>query len=250
MDIVDRILLEGVTKNEDGFSFNFNEDNPNDILNLKFRAARNQTKKVGECTYTYYYAYQLSKSENSGELMKAIKSLDQSISSQDLDLFVNKAVMGFNSKMGNAFDTIITPKSSSIVLDKLANQLQSKMGNAELFSNAFVKSANTDITFDMEKVNKLPEKSKEQFMKMYSKVIASNSPFKMKEIFSPYRKFFTNFIKFNSENDRRLYNAVNGKNVVIIDDYRTTGTTVTEMLRQVINAGATNIAVFIMLKVS
>ena len=249
-DFIDSIIEEGVTKNDDKYNFDFKNDDPNDILSLRFKPARKSGKKSGNTSYSYYYAYQLKKSDLSGELMKAIKSLDGSIDENSMRMFVNKAVMGFYKQFGNKFDTIVTPVSSSKVLTEVANQLHDKMGdNVVMFPGAFVKTANTDIEFDTEKVNALPDKSKGQFMKVLNKIKLSDKPFKMKEVFSPYRKFITNFIKFNSNNDRKLMNAVTGKDVILIDDYKTTGTTLKEMLSQLINAGAKTVAVFIILKV-
>ena len=249
-DFIDKIINEGVRKSEDGFEFDFNQDRPGDILSLKFRFRKNPIKKIGETSYCNYYAYSLEKSENSGELMKAIKLFDSSIGGNDLMMFINKAVMGFTKNFGGmSFDTIVTPESSSTALSELAKQLQSKVGSTNIFPGAFVKTATMDIKFDEQKVATMPEKNRKQFMGIYNKVINSGKPFKIKEIYPPYRKFFKDFIVFNNQNDRKLYNAVEGQSVILIDDYRTTGTTLKVMLDHLIEAGAKMVVVFVLLKI-
>jgi hypoxanthine-guanine phosphoribosyltransferase len=52
----------------------------------------------------------------------------------------------------------------------------------------------------------------------------------MKEIFAPYRKFISDFLIFNSEESRQIYNSVAGKRVLLVDDYRTSGTSLKQML--------------------
>ena len=247
---VDKIIKEGVRKTADGFQFDFNSDVPGDIMSLKFRFRKNLIKKIGNTLYCSYYAYSLEKSENSGQLMKAVKLFDSSIDSNNLMMFLNKAVMGFNKNFnGVSFDTIVTPESSSVALSELANQLKSKLGSTNIFPGAFVKSATMDIKFDEQKVAGLPEKSRKQFMGIYNKMLQSGKPFKIKEIYPPYRKFFKDFIIFNKDSDRKLYNAVEGKNVVLIDDYKTTGTTLKVMLDHLVEAGANMVIIFVLLKI-
>jgi orotate phosphoribosyltransferase-like protein len=59
---------------------------------------------------------------------------------------------------------------------------------------------------------------------------------------------FKDFLIFNQENDRRLYNAVEGKKIILVDDYRTSGTSSKEMLRQLIDLGAKEILIFNLIK--
>jgi orotate phosphoribosyltransferase-like protein len=41
---------------------------------------------------------------------------------------------------------------------------------------------------------------------------------------------------------------VEGQKVVLIDDYKTSGTTIKEMLRQLADAGAAEVVVFVLIK--
>ena len=250
-NFIKTILKEGVRGDENQFDFDFNEDKQDDILKLKFNPVRKTTRKVGDTTYNYYYAYNLDKSTLSGELMKSIKMLDSNINKNSLRMFVNKAVMGFLHNRKDDYDTIIVPASSSLILREVSDQLKNKIGNINIINEAFIKSLNTDITFDKEQLSKVKDmKTQKDFMKIYNKIITSDKPFKMKEIFAPFRKFLTNFIFLNNENDRKVINNITNKNIVLIDDYKTTGTTLKAMLDKLIDMGAKNVSVFIILKVN
>jgi hypothetical protein len=245
-------VSEGIRKSEDSYEFDWMTDLPEDLMSLKFKKYRGRTQKVEgtDTEYTYYYAYQLDKSAGSTDLMKAIKSMENTVSTQDLQAFVNKAVMGFDSTFGaNNFNAIIAPQSSSLILKDLVEQLAKKSGVAELFSDAFVKSASTDIKLDAEKVDKLPERTKKEVLRAFKKATDPNKPFKIKEVYSAHRKFFRDFVVFNREDDRHLFNAVEGQRVILVDDYKTSGTTIKEMMRQLSDAGAAEVVVFVLLKI-
>jgi len=244
-------VREGVKKVGDTFEFDWLADMPDDVMALRFKKYRGKTLKFGdnETTYTYYYAYEMLKSDFSTDFMKSLKTLDNNIKPRDVSQLVNKAVLGFNIVFGaNKFDTIVAPVSSSLILTEIVNQLQKKSGVANLFSDAFVKNASTDITLDMDKVNNLPEKTYKSVMKSFEKATAPEKPFKIKEIFSAYRKFFHDFIKFNKSEDKKLFNAVEGKRVILVDDYTTSGTTIKEMMKQLSDCGAAEVVIFVLIK--
>lgn len=245
-------VKEGIRKNGETYEFDWMTDLPDDLMSLKFKKYRGRTQKVdsSDTSYTYYYGYQLDKSVGSTDLMKAIKSLESSVSQKDLQMFVNKAVMGFDSTFGSSnFNAIVAPESSSLILKDLVEQLKNKSGSAILFSDAFVKNTSTDIKLDAKKVDKLPEKTKKEVMRAFKKATDPNKPFKIKEIYSAHRKFFKDFVVFNREEDRRLFNAVEGQRIILVDDYKTSGTTIKEMLRQLADAGAAEVVVFVLLKI-
>jgi len=248
----DSWVNEGIRKNGETYEFDWIADLSDDLMSLKFKKYRGRTQKVegSDTTYTYYYGYQMDKSSGSTDLMKAIKSLESSISQKDLQMFVNKAVMGFDSTFGSSnFNAIVAPESSSLILKDLVEQLKNKSGTAILFSDAFVKNTSTNIKLNVEKVDKLPEKTKKEVMRAFKKATDPNKPFKIKEIFSAHRKFFKDFVVFNKEDDRQLFNAVEGQKIILVDDYKTSGTTIKEMLRQLSDAGAAEVVVFVLLKI-
>lgn len=245
----EKFINEGIQRTGDLFTFDWNTNKPEDVMSLRFKKYQGRTQKLGDTKYSYYYAYQLGKSEQSTPLLKSIKMMDDNISSRDIQQLISKAVLGFNKVFdASTFNAIIVPQSSSLILTELSTQLAKKSGVSILFPESFVKVASTDIKLDKEKVDKLPEKTQKAIYSSFIKATNPDLPFKIKEIFSRYRKFFMDFIIFNSQNDRKLFNAVQGERVILIDDYKTSGTTIKEMIKQLADAGAAEVIVFVLIK--
>jgi hypothetical protein len=242
-------LNEGVQVIDGKYHLDFSGDKDGDIMSLSFSDKRTSIRKMEGVPYSYYYAYEFD-SQKDKDLLKAVKTLDDRIDPEKAKMMVNKAVIGLSSKHPlNQFDTIVYPKSSSVVLKEMASQADKKSGNATMIPDVFVKAGRSDIKFDMEKIQKLPESTRKQVMKVIDSIKTGDGEFKLKEIYSRYRKFVKDFIIFNSEEDRRTHNAIVGKKVLLIDDYRTTGTTLKEMMSQLAKLQPSEIVVFLMIKV-
>jgi orotate phosphoribosyltransferase-like protein len=140
-------------------------------------------------------------------------------------------VIGIDEKYKlSSFDAIIYPRSSSKILTVFAEQLAKKSGVAELVPDAFVKASNDEIKFDWEKIENIKdERTKKSVMKVVDSIKNNKSEFKMKEVYPPYRKFVSEFLIFNNEDSRRVFNLIKGK-VLLVDDYRTSGTSLKQMM--------------------
>jgi len=245
-------MQEGVSYSADaGFVFNWSDAKPDDVISLKLKPYRGRDLVFpnSDLHYTNFYAYQINRSEHSVDLLTKIKLMDDSIEEKDLTIFVNKAVNGFHRQFNiGKFDAIVSIQSSSKILAEVNNQLQEKAGNIPLFSEAFIKNASSEITIDQAGYDKLPPQSKEKIDQSLKLALKSPAGFKMKSVGPQFRKFFQNFLKFNKEEDRVLYNAVNGKRVIVVDDYKTSGATLHEMLRQLSEFGAAEVVVFVLVK--
>jgi adenine/guanine phosphoribosyltransferase-like PRPP-binding protein len=240
---------EGVSMDGDNFDLNFGSDSPNDIMSLAFSKTKPRKMVKDGVQYSYYFAYDFDNKKNK-DFLKAVKMMDERISPSDLSLMLNKAVIGLNRFFPlNEFDAIVYPQSSSIVLKELAAKVAEKSGNAESFPDVFVKRTGEDLHLDVDKVEALPEKTKKEVYRALEKAKSKGKNFKIKEIFTPLRKFFKDFLIFNSEDDRRLINAITGQRVILIDDYRTSGTTIKEMLEKLIELGPAEIVVLVLIKV-
>jgi len=242
-------INEGISTDGTSYKLDFSGDKEGDIMSLKFSDKINPHRKMDGVTYSYYFAYEFDSALDK-ELLKSIKMLDDKIDPKEAEMFVNKAIIGLDHREKlRTFDTIVYPKSSSIVLGEVAKQANAKSGNAEMIPDIFVKASRDDISFDYEKINKLPDGTKKQVLGVIDKIKTGEGVFKLKEIYSRYRKFISDFLKFNSEEDRHTYNAITGKKVLLIDDYRTTGTSLKEMMSQLVKLQPSEIVVLILIKV-
>ena len=244
------IAFEGLRKEGDVFKMDFSGDHEGDLMSLKFSSRKKKKMINGETECENYYAYSLD-NENGKDFLKSLKYLDDKIKEEDTRLFVNKAVMGFDKEFKAAtYDTIVYPKSSSLVLRELSEQLSDKAGNAVLLPDSFVKLDRADIKFDYAKIEKLPDATKKEVLRAIDKIKEGEGDFRLKVVFSRYRKFITEFLSFNSENDRKVYNSIVGKNVILVDDYRTSGTTIKEMKNLLLKLNPKKITVFVLIDVT
>jgi hypoxanthine phosphoribosyltransferase len=225
-------LTEGVRLENGKYVFDFKEDKEGDIMSLKFADTRSRKMKHEDTTYEYYSAYDISTKSDYKEFIHKLKLLDNTaIDSASIQLLVNKAVIGIDEKYKlSSFDAIIYPKSSSKILTVFAEQLAKKSGVAQLVPDAFVKASNDEIKFDWEKIEGITnEATKKSVMKVVDSIKNNKGEFKMKEVYPPYRKFVSEFLIFNNEDSRRIFNLVKGR-VLLVDDYRTSGTSLKQMM--------------------
>jgi hypothetical protein len=244
----DRFIGEGVELHGDRFVLDFSGDKEGDIMSLKFASGKSREMEKDGVRYSYYFAYEFDNKVNP-KWLTTVKKLD-GIDEDQAKLMVSKAVMGFDKHHPlNKFDAIVYPKSSSVVLKKLTEQLGKKSGVAEMVPDAFVKAARSDIKFDYEAIDKLPDVTKKQVLKTIEKIKTDEGEFKLKTIFSRFRKFVKDFVVFKSAEDRHVHNLIVGKRVLLVDDYRTTGTTLKEMMNQLVKLQPEEIVVLILIKV-
>jgi hypothetical protein len=248
-------LREGVRQEGDTFVFDFTGDREGDIMSLDFSSGKSRKQKKGDTTYEYYYAYEIPsgrhKLPDAKSFIHKLKMMDDSIDENSVKMLVNKAVIGVDHIHNLAsFDSIIYPKSSSRILTALTDQLQKKSGVAKLIPDSFVKASRDQIKFDWEKIENLKPETKASVIKVTDKIKNSEGEFKMKDIFAPYRKFISDFLIFNSEESREIYNSVVGKRVLLVDDYRTSGTSLKQMIDVLARYEPSYVLAVILIKIS
>jgi phosphoribosylpyrophosphate synthetase len=245
-------VREGVRQEGDELIFDFTGDKEGDIMSLSFSSGRSRIQKKGNTEYQYYYAYELPyKQQGARDLVYKLKMMDDTLNKDSIQLLVNKAVMGVDNTHNLAsFDSIIYPKSSSKILTAFAEQLQKKSGVAKLIPDSFVKASREQIKFDWNKIDNLEPKTKNAVTKIADTIKGSEGEFKMKEIFAPYRKFISDFLIFNSEETKEVYNLVSGKRVILVDDYRTSGTSLKQMMDILVRYEPEYILAVILVKIS
>lgn len=244
------MIIEGVryNKGSDSFDFMWKEDAPGDLMNLKLQKHnRMLSKKDGN---KVYYAYKLNKEAGPETkiLKQSIKYVDDKVSESDVNLMISKAVASFNAIDDlSSYDLIVTPKSTSKVLDLMRNTLGAKAGpNTLVSSDLFVKNTIDNIKFDEEKLSKVPENERKQILKILNTVF-SKEDYKLRSVSPRFRKFILNFVKFNNDANKRVMNSiVNGK-ILVVDDILTEGTTVKNIVQLLNGAGASEVVSFVLL---
>ena len=247
-----KLLIEGIKYNEqtEHFDFDWKQDTPQDLINIKLQKFNKYTStKQG---FDVYYAYKFNKSidqDLKSNLRDSIKYLDTNkINQNDIDILISKAINNFNQiELLNEFDLIVFPKSTSKILDLIKLKMSAKAGGNTLIStDLFVKNSIENIKYNEEKLNKLSLEKKEQILKILNRVFSKEN-YKLKSIPPRYRKFIDNFLSFNNETEKRIFNMLSGGKVLIVDDILTEGTTFVNMATLINSLGENSVIGFILI---
>jgi hypothetical protein len=251
------MIKEGVTYNPktEEFQFNWKQDSPGDLINLKFEPKTYVRKRRGgQTNIKIYYAYKFNNVDNElkDKFTHALK--DGMIDKANYELFLQKAVLGFNQIQPiNEYDIIIIPESSSPLVYDLALRLKQKAGNVYLAKDALVKNALENIQIDYDsylktaKTDEEREKRKKRLDADMRNAIKTGK-FKIKGVFGGRRGFFSNFLVFRSEAHREIFNKIANGRVLLVDDQYTTGATTKEMIREILTYVPKELTVFTLLK--
>ena len=247
-----KLILEGISYNEETktFDFDWKSDKVGDLVNLKLQTY-NKVKSVKRGVQLYY-AYKFNQ-----DIPKDLKALFRdsikyvqtpSVSLNDVDILLSKSVTNFNQiDPLSSFDVIVTPKSTSKILDLLKQKLSAKAGgNTLLASDLFVKNTLDNIKLDQDKLNKLTPQNREKALSILNKVL-SKEDFKLKSVPPQYREFISNFLSFNTDTEKRIFNSIVSGKVLLVDDILTKGTTLLNMAELLVNLGADSITGFVLL---
>lgn len=244
-------LIEGVkyNKESDHFDFIWTQDSPEDLINLKLQKYNKLlSTKDGNSIY-YAYKFNLDADKKLvDDLKKSIKYVDNKVSESDVDLMISKSVNSFNALVPiSSFDVIVTPKSTSKVLDLLKNFLQAKAGsNTLVSSDVFIKNTIDNVQFDEEKLSKLKPEDRVKIEKIL-RTVFSKEDYKIRSLSPRYRKFVLNFMKFNTDLEKRIMNRLVGGKVLVIDDILTEGTTIKNIVALLNSINSKEVISFVLL---
>ncbi len=228
-------LIEGVRYTDNEFVFDFKNDLDTDIIYLQNKSFNKKMSKTSnnQIFYSYKYGKSFKDSEIKNKFLTELKHLK--LPEKYIDVLISKAINNFNAihPVSN-FDIIITPKSSAPLANEMAKRIRAKAGaNTIIATDAFVKNSVEDVQIDLDKVNKIEGANKKAFENQLKNATASGI-LNMKEIKNVrWRRLISNFLKFNSDLNRKVFNAIHNGRVLIIDDIVTTNTTIVEMNKQI-----------------
>jgi len=238
-------IFEGISVVNGELNFDWGKDSSQDVIPLKIQ---NYNKRVSTISkFPYYLAYRFPKTvpkESKDRVRELIKYL-KTPKTKDVELMVNKAVMQFNNIDSlNSYDTVVLPQSSSVLLKLILSKIKPKLNQHVTITNqAIVKLHASEVTFKMDKFEKLNDIQKKAFVKaVMSKKNLDN--FKMTNLHARQRSLIDQFLSLS--NDFWISKIVN-KKVLFIDDITTTGATVAAASKLLLDKGANKVMSFIFL---
>jgi hypothetical protein len=238
--IVREHLYEGIYYDDGEFVFNFKEDNASHFINLKYN---NTYVKENNKHVFYSYTFKRTTDKNIKKLfLKALKYKDKTlIKENDYDLFLKKAVMGLLREIDRDIDIIVYPKSSSPLNSDIAFAIKNRLGhNTFIAQDLIIKNNIENIIVDKSKIS---DKTAKRLMISAGK----DGEVTLKNIPPQFRKYFSNFLKFDSEIQRNYLNKLRG-NVLIVDDILAKGTTMIEVENLIRSLNPTSVVKYALLK--
>lgn len=225
-------------------TINLNQDSETDFVKTKLQ--KFNKKLWSRSGFGAYVAYKLEKSASD------VPSFDKILKDQLLDTpggiqLVKKSILSFNQLAPiNSFDVILYPTSSSKLNDVIAKNIAAKSSaNTLNIPNSIIKNSLNNVKVDSDKL----ENSSPAVKKRIKQLLNSPSgTLQLKKVPMIMRNMFSNFLKFDTERERELFNKINGGKVLIIDDVYTRGTTLKEIARMAFEKGASEVIFFIFLQ--
>ncbi|MBO6272462.1 hypothetical protein J6O48_06755 [bacterium] len=259
-------LVEGVTynKKEGIFSFDFLNDDNNDIIKLK-----NIGYKSDIFNNCYYYGYEFESNVESylrTLFIKNIKFPDDSISEKDKNTFIGNAVRWLDSNINLLnYNVIIYPQSMSELCRDMLKYLV-KFTDPKYISIEVVKKIPSKIEFDYERFNievldailpnGRPRYTDIQKNDVITKIKNLMNNIHKNDYFSiarnikktKYRSYIKNYYKFKNKQDKKIFRQLVNNNILIIDDIVTSGATIFNLLKTIRSLNdKNNITVFSLL---
>lgn len=204
-----------------------------DSNGLKTQSGIYNTRLSRKSDVVYFKAYQFHKKldkDTRVDIQKAVKN--GALDKQTMTLLIYKSIILFNKLIPlSKIDTIVIPESSAPLNKMILSLFKAKYSHLEVIDYGFVKRLGKDVTLHQDKLGKLDNETKKSVQRNLSRTLAADD-WKMKSVYQRNKHFL----------DRVLWPTeqltVVGKNVLVIDDVVTEGTTLIDMARICKEAGA------------
>lgn len=236
------INTEGVShdKKTSKFSFDFDNDQLSDIINL-VKIRNKVSKKHGVLYYVPFVAlpkdgqYTTEYKLTMNSFREKLKKME--FDKVDEDKIIDHAIRGLVDVYGDKLKNIgiiVTPKSSSRLNQKIAEKISGLIPTAHVVNDAFIKNSIDQILINTEKIVGTPEQKADtanRMIKILNKFKDANLEFKMAKIHPKFRNLFSNFMKLSSTIGSDVLEDIKTKDVLVIDDFLTKGLTMKELNR-------------------
>lgn len=183
--------------------------------------------------YSVYSVYS-SSDESTTDVLKALKKKsDIGVSEADYQQFITRTAIFISSKIltPNKIDCIITPKSSTSILNDLLKQLKARNPHIEFFPESFIKTVDLS-KIEVDTTNPRITPAIIRSLTSILNTAIKTGRFEIKKALPQNRKFFRNFFEIV---DPTLYSKFQNKNICVFDDVLSSGTTLVEIMRTIAN---------------
>lgn len=248
-DNLNQIISEGVHYNTQTDSFIFDFQNDSKIDMIKLQKVGYQIRLFNKC---YYFGYQFENNVDSNirsSFIHSIKFPDGKITEKDKNTFIINAVDKLDSDISLAsYNVIIYPESLSEINRDMLKYLN-RFTDSKLITMELIKTLLLKIEFDYERFNEEILNSKlsngrDRYTVQQKNEVIKNIQLMMDSIHNleyfsiarnvkktKYRQYIKNYYTFKNESDKQLFESIQNKKILVIDDIVTSGTTISHLLK-------------------
>ena len=262
-------ITAGISVNNNQPVFNWQEDCKDDVLHLVQDTSGDYT----EDGVNYFYGYTFNPNSSFRDrktvrdYMKGIAGTSE-LFAESTDELVERAVLNldaaFNLKLFSAI-VWVEPNNHPSLVDVMREWLM-EYGSGRFASFELIKKSYDNVKFNRSKAKQLLRESDPDFNRYetdedlegeldfienkFETLKSSGKLFQMKRITpTAIRSSYYDFLEFRNEQEKRIYMDLQGVNVLVYDDFLTTGTTVKEILRYLNSINPNNtLTVFVLVK--
>ena len=235
-------ICSGIRVKNGNVNFNWKSDNyAEDLINLY----HNNSGEFNKDDIMYIYGYQFNDNGTYDE-KKIVRDYlkKDGIYTNDVETFVERGVHHIEDYINlKNFGAVVNVESTSgySLVDIIGSYLNAYIEGIHV-SFQLIKDSYKNVQFDINKA-KLALKSagytESEISKELSRTVdkfnalkQSNELFQMKKFMpAPIRSGFYDFLKFRTDDEKFTYMNLQGENVIIYDDFYTSGATVSEIIR-------------------
>ena len=227
---LERVITDGLYIQDDKVKTRYGKEKSGDPIETLLGKGKTKepfAKSIGG--HKVYASYTIhGTTDDAKEILLALKgkSKNASISEDDLNKFIKRTAIHLYATVPDMekTDLVVTIKSSSDLGKRLAKEIASKSSDRTLLysPDSIIKSKLDDI-----KVADAPNSTMKAMLEKILARAKAKESFEMKKVPGQYRHFIYDFLKIDPE----LVKKIEGRNVVLVDDYLITGTTIAEAFR-------------------
>ena len=256
-------IYGGISVENDTVIFNWNKDTADDVLLLDDDTSGQSN--IDNFSYVYGYRFNNNCSLSDKALIRNyLKHADAEthLFDADIDKFVYTGILRLDKyKSLSSFTAKVSAKStSSYALIDLIDEYLDEYCRCLEFSFNLIKSTYEHVQFNADKAKQAlldagytevkADKEIAFTLSKFANLKKSNELFQMKRFIpKEIRSGFYDFLSFETENEKQLYMKLQGVDVLVYDDFLTSGSTIAEMHRYLTSINNNNtLTAFVLVK--
>ena len=241
-------LNEGIIYNEnsDTFEFDFNSNSEKCIIEFSDLPLEQIDIDMG---ITYYFGYQFVNNDNASNKIRtkffnSLRFSKDFTTPENKRLFVVNALKKLHKHINvYSFDTIVYPKSRSYLNKYILKLLGNTVPNWEGYTIELFKRLPSEIEFDWKRwernmkdsekyVNEAAWNNAKKAIQLLLDKIHNQEYFSIAESVrkNKYKPYFSSYLYFEDESKQKILDA---KNILLVDDVTTTGSTLFEAIKNI-----------------